>query len=98
VFGNRHRLELLIALVGAGQEGICVKDLAASCNVPTSVFYPPLRSLMAAGLVQRLPVTGHNGRVFYAIANGGAWTGLRQLVHDLDAEVAGPGDRRGAKP
>lgn len=97
VFGNRYRLELLSALVTAGQEGICVTDLATSRGVPTSVFYPPLRSLTAARLVQRLPGTRQDRRVFYAITQAPAWTGLRQLVHDLEASDPGPGDHRGGE-
>ncbi|MEU4419288.1 winged helix-turn-helix domain-containing protein [Actinoplanes sp. NPDC024001] len=93
VFGNRYRLELLTALVTAGAEGVCVKDLAASSGVPTSVFHPPLRALTAAGLVTRLPQVGQSRRVFYALTNVGAWTGLRQLVQDLEPVV--PGDDAG---
>lgn len=98
MFGNRYRLELLLALADAGRKGICVKDLATSCDIATSVFHPQLRALTAAGLVQRLPGTGPNGRVLYATTSTRAWTGLRQLVHDLEAEEVRPGNRRGAKP
>jgi DNA-binding IclR family transcriptional regulator len=98
VFGNRYRLELLLALADAGRKGICVKDLATLCGVPGAVFYPPLRALTAAGFVERLPGTGPNRRVFYAMTSVRAWTGLRQLVHDLESEAVRPGKRRGAKP
>jgi len=98
VFGNRYRLELLLALANAGRRGICVKDLATSSDVATSVFHPQLRALTAAGLVQRLPGTGPNGRVLYAMTSAGAWTGLRQLVHDLESDAVRPGNDRGAKP
>jgi hypothetical protein len=89
VFGNRHRLELLLALAAAGDGGVCVKDLADSCGVATSVFHAPLRALIAAGLVQRRGELGHNRRVFYAFTDVGAWTRLPQLVQDLDPAVAG---------
>ncbi|WP_084599804.1 hypothetical protein [Actinoplanes subtropicus] len=88
VFGNKHRLELLLALFAAGEGGVCVKDLADSRGAPTSVFRPPLAALMAAGLVRRLPTLGHNRRVLYAFTDVRAWTGLRRLVHDLDSRIS----------
>jgi DNA-binding IclR family transcriptional regulator len=91
VFGNSHRLELLLALTAAGEEGICVKDLADSCAVATSVFHAPLQALIAAGLVARRSARGHNRRVFYAFTDVGAWTRLPELVHDLGSRIAAPG-------
>lgn len=88
VFGNRHRLELLLALAAAGEEGICVKDLADSCGVATSVFHAPLQTLIVAGLVERRRARGHNRRVFYAFTDVGAWTRLPELVHDLSSRIS----------
>lgn len=91
VFGNSHRLELLLALAAAGEEGICVKDLADQCGVATSVFHAPLQALIAAGLVARRSTRGHNRRVFYAFTDVGAWTRLPELVHDLGSRISAPG-------
>ncbi|GAA3348900.1 hypothetical protein GCM10020358_69110 [Amorphoplanes nipponensis] len=91
VFGNKHRLELLLALFAAGEGGICVKDVADSCGAPTSVFRPPLMALVDAGLVRRLPAFGHNRRVLYAFTDVRAWTGLEWLVHDLGSRKSARG-------
>ncbi|WP_433828650.1 ArsR family transcriptional regulator [Actinoplanes sp. CA-015351] len=96
IFGNKYRLELLLALASAADEGICVKDLADACDAPTSVFQPQLRALMSAGLVRRLPQLGQNRRVFYALTDMSTWTGLRRLVQDLQPDELRTGVREGA--
>jgi DNA-binding transcriptional ArsR family regulator len=92
VFGHRYRLELLAALAGAGEHGVCVSTLASDRGVPGSVFYPPLRSLLEAGLVRRSGPVGAGRRVFYAITESAAWEGLRRMVQDLGVDIGGRGD------
>jgi DNA-binding IclR family transcriptional regulator len=87
LFGHRYRLELLGALATADDGGVCVKELATARGVASSVFYPPLRSLVDIGLARRMPRGPADRRVFYARTRAQAWTGLRQMVQDLEVEI-----------
>jgi hypothetical protein len=98
VFGHRYRLELLAALASAGDDGVCVTTLAADRDVASSVFYPPLRSLMQAGLVRRTGPVGAGRRVFYAITESALWEGLRQMVQDLGVDITGSGGAGAVTP
>jgi predicted transcriptional regulator len=88
VFGHRHRLELLAALVKTEADGgVCLTRLASSCGVPSSVYYPSLKLLISAGLVRRIGKTRDDPRVFYIPTQDPVWTGLRQMVEDLAVET-----------
>jgi hypothetical protein len=39
LFGNRHKLELLTALVEAGDDGVSLSDVADAQGVAASVYY-----------------------------------------------------------
>jgi DNA-binding IclR family transcriptional regulator len=88
LFGHRYRLELLAALVSAGDEGVCMTVLADQTGVATSVFYPPLRMLADLGMVRRVGPSGPDRRVFYVTTDHAAWTGLRNLMQDLDVVIS----------
>jgi hypothetical protein len=88
MFGHRYRLELLAALARVGNdEAICLTPLAQGCNVLSSVYYPALKLLVAAGLVRRMARTRDDPRVLYARTQGPVWTGLRRIVEDLEVEI-----------
>jgi hypothetical protein len=88
VFGHRYRLELLAALVEAGEAGgVCLTQLADDCGVASSVYYPSLKLLVSAGLVRRVGKAAGDARVFYAPMQGPVWAGLRRMVEDLGVET-----------
>ena len=62
---------------------------AADRDVASSVFYPPLRSLVQAGFVRRTGPVGAKRQVYYATTELVAWEGLRQMVQDLGVDISG---------
>jgi DNA-binding IclR family transcriptional regulator len=97
IFGHRYRLELLAELAEAGEQGLCVSDLAIGHGAKASVFYPPLRELEHIGLVTRRPDPGPGRRVYYAATGHLAWTVVRQLVQSIlaadEGQESAHGDR-----
>ena len=84
VFGNKHRLELLAAIVEAGASGVSARDLSSRMNVPPSLLTPQMKALERRGLVQRIgPSPGGDRRVFYAAMPSPLWTGMAKMVEDL---------------
>lgn len=66
-FGNQYRLELLAALALAdADQGICLTLLGDCCEVRPSVYYPPVKAMAAAGLVQTTGRVRSDRRVLYA--------------------------------
>jgi hypothetical protein len=95
LFGHRYRLELLAALTKRERYGgVCLSQLASSCVVASSVYYPSLKLLVSAGLVRRVGRAGGGLQVFYLPTDNPVWTGLRQMVEDLgvDIELCGATD------
>jgi len=88
LFGHRYRLELLAVLAHAGTgEGICLKTMADRFEAPPSVYHPPLKSLVSAGLVVRMGRTRSDPRVLYAPSESSVWTGLQAMVEGLEVEL-----------
>jgi len=83
LFGNRHRLELLVALAEAQDGGVNLSMLAAVQGVPASVYYGPLRDLIDAGLVRRLDRSVGDRRRWYSRTDHAVWECLRPLVGRL---------------
>ncbi|MFJ8637222.1 hypothetical protein, partial [Streptomyces sp. NPDC093568] len=84
VFGNRYRAELMWALASAGEQGVCLGDLAAARNAPASVYQAPIRALVAAGLAERLPRTpGERRRWYRRSDNERLWQCLEGLLSCL---------------
>lgn len=90
IFGNRYRAELMLALASADELGVCLGDLADSLHAPASVYQAPIRALMEAGLVERLPRgPGDRRRWYRRRENEVLWQCLSGLLGCL-AEVAVP--------
>jgi hypothetical protein len=89
MFGNRYRLELVAAMaLVKSNEGICLTLLAASRGgLPTSLYYPSVRSLVSAGLARRVRMAGPERLVLYARRQGPAWKGLRRMMEDLEVDI-----------
>ncbi|MFE7029120.1 hypothetical protein ACFU9Y_02340 [Streptomyces sp. NPDC057621] len=91
VFGNRYRAELIAALADAGDSGICLGDLALTRQVPASVYLPPVRTLIALGLAERVPpVPGQRRRFYRRCGSAPAWQSLAATVARLQEHPAPP--------
>jgi hypothetical protein len=87
-FGHRYRLELLLALARAGDnQGICLSLLGDRCGVKPGVYYPPVKSLAAAGMVRSTGRLRPGRRVLYARTEVPVWTGLQRMVEDLPVDI-----------
>ncbi len=84
VFGNRYRAELIAALADAGDNGVCLGDLALDRRVPASVYLPPARALITLGLAERLPpAPGERRRWYRRCGSAPAWQSLAATVARL---------------
>jgi hypothetical protein len=94
LFGNRHKLELLLALASAEDGAVSLSELAdANGGVSPSVYYAPIRDLTSAGLVERVaPVPGERRR-WYRRSGHRFWasaaTPLAELVAAHDSAGGG---------
>jgi hypothetical protein len=84
VLGNRYRAELILALARAGQTGVCLGDLAQACGTVSSVYHAPVKALIEAGLVEKLPgVRGDHRRWYRRRGDLATWSTLGQMVERL---------------
>ena len=83
LFGNRHKLELLAALAEADDRGVNLSLLADDQGVSSSVYYGPLRELMAAGLVRRLNCVPGDRRRWYQRADHPIWNAAGSVLAEL---------------
>jgi DNA-binding IclR family transcriptional regulator len=83
LFGNRYKLDLLAALAEAGDGGVSVSALAERHQVSASVYYPPLKDLLEAGLVAQLAVVSRERRRWYARVDHQVWEPMRDLAREL---------------
>ncbi|MER7179505.1 hypothetical protein ABT404_08470 [Streptomyces hyaluromycini] len=85
VFGNRYRAELIAALAAAGDDGVCLGDLALSKRVTSSVYLPSAHALIALGLAERLPPrAGERRRWYRRRGSAQAWQSLAATVARLE--------------
>ena len=84
VLGNRYRAELILALARGGESGVCLGDLADACDTDSSVYHAPVKALIEAGLVEKLPaVRGDHRRWYRRRGDPATWTTLGQMVERL---------------
>jgi hypothetical protein len=91
LLGNRHKLELLAALAESGEAGVSLSYLSGRQGVSASVYYPPLRDLISAGLVERVGQRSGDRRCWYRPRESKFWECVRVMVRDLaEVEVVSP--------
>lgn len=78
-FGQRYRLELMLAVADAKDGIVCLTDLAHTLNVTTSNLQQPLKALVTTGLLSPLPV-GDSRRKFYLRNPSAAWAWAHELA------------------
>ena len=79
VFGQAHRLELMLA-VGRSDDGIvCLTELAKALDVSVSSLQKPFQSLVHARLISPLPDVDSRYR-FYARNPSAAWLWAEELA------------------
>ncbi|MER7558840.1 type IV toxin-antitoxin system AbiEi family antitoxin domain-containing protein [Nocardioides sp. NPDC126508] len=82
VFGQIHRLAVMAWIAGS-QGVINPSELAADLGLPAvSAIQNPLRDLVEAGLLLRLPTTA--GKTYYERVDSAAWTFALELVATLE--------------
>jgi hypothetical protein len=89
LFGNRYRLELLVALAEAGDEGVNLSQLGAACGASPNVYYGPIKDLITVGLVERLGQVGGDRRCWYRRRPSSIWAHLGALSSELALAEAG---------
>lgn len=85
-FGQRYRLELMLAVAESEDGIVCLTDLAHTLNVTISNLQQPLKALVATGLLSPLPA-GDSRRKFYMRNPSAAWAWAAELgdaSRDLD--------------
>jgi len=83
LFGNRHKLELLVALAEAGNEGVNLSTLSDTQGVSPSVYYGPIKDLISVGLAERLGRVSNDRRCWYRRRHSGFWNGFSSLAGEL---------------
>lgn len=83
VFGQIHRLAVM-AWIAESTGVINPTELAADLGLAAvSAIQNPLRDLVEAGLLLRLPTTA--GKTYYERVESSAWSFARELAATLDA-------------
>jgi hypothetical protein len=77
-FGQRYRLELMLAVAASDDGIVCLTDLARQLDVSISNLQGPLRAMISAGLLTPLP-RGDSQRKFYIRNPSAGWTWAHEL-------------------
>jgi DNA-binding IclR family transcriptional regulator len=72
LFGQRYRLETMVAIASAPHGLVCLTDLAKALRLTPSCLQAPLRDLARCGLLVRLPPDDSKRR-FYQRQESLAW-------------------------
>ena len=72
LFGQRYRLELMVAIASAPDGLVCLTDLAQQLSVTASNLQRPLHDLARCRLLSRLPPDGSKRR-YYQRSESLAW-------------------------
>jgi DNA-binding IclR family transcriptional regulator len=72
LFGQRYRLEAMVAIASTQDGLVCLTDLAKQLGLTPSNLQSPLRDLVRCGLLSRLP-PGDSKRRYYRRNESLAW-------------------------
>ncbi|MEW2507078.1 hypothetical protein AB0878_42145 [Amycolatopsis sp. NPDC047767] len=91
-FGQRYRLELMLAIAQTDDGIVCLTDLAKTLDVTISNLQSPLRALVNTGLLSPLP-RGDSRRKFYIRNPSAAWAWAQELSEQerRDDRMSEPG-------
>jgi hypothetical protein len=80
LFGQRYRLEVMVAIADSPTGRVCLSDLAEELgHRGVSNIQAPLRDLVRAGLLIRLPA-GDSRRKWYRRENSTGWDFAREAA------------------
>jgi len=82
LFGQRYRLEAMVAIASAKDGLVCLTDLADQLRIPPSNLQGPLRDLVRCGLLSRLPLAGSKRR-YYQRNESLAWA----FAHEMTSQA-----------
>jgi len=83
LFGQRYRLEVMVAIASAEDGLVCLSDLAKALDVTPSNLQKPLRDLTRAGLLSRMP-SGDSKRRYYRRNESLAWAFALEIAGTAD--------------
>lgn len=84
LFGQRYRLELMVAIAASADGLVCLTDLAKELDVTASNLQNSLRALTSAGLVARMS-SGDSRRRYYVRQDSLAWDFATQIAQRAGA-------------
>jgi hypothetical protein len=86
LFGQRYRLEVMVAIASSTDGIVCLTDLARELDVVVSNLQKPLRDLLLAGLLTRLP-SGDSKRRFYQRNASLAWAFAVEIAASAPSKI-----------
>ena len=79
MFGQRYRLELMVAIAEDDTGLVCLTDIAKALEVTASNLQQPLKNLARAGLLTAMP-KGDSRRLYYRRNPSAGWAFARELA------------------
>jgi DNA-binding MarR family transcriptional regulator len=83
-FGQRYRLELMLKVLESDDGLFTLSEMSRELRIAVSNIQGPIESLLALGLISRLPTPDELG-VYYLRNEGAGWDWAFELSLDLDS-------------
>jgi DNA-binding transcriptional ArsR family regulator len=83
LFGQRYRLEVMVAIASSQDGLVCLTDLAKDLELTPSNLQNPLRDLVRCGLLSRLP-PGDSKRRYYRRNESLAWPFVVEMASQAE--------------
>ena len=87
LFGNRDRLEVVVAIARAESDAVNAADLAYLLGLPNNRIRAQLQALASVGLLEAMPRDG-SGRIWFIRRQSGFWTACVELSDAWERERA----------